>query len=400
MQEIKCPKCGEFFQIDESGYAAILKQVHNKEFDKELSNKRAEFEKEKDLAVNYAVIKAQSESEKEIAKLRNQLLEKERDNDKLLSQIKSSETASEIAIIKAVQEKDTEILQLKNNLSLAKSNHELQIAQIKENHKNEIDMKNEQIAQYKEFKTRLSTKMLGESLEQHCENEFNRLRPAAFPNAYFEKDNDIKSGSKGDYIYREFSSDGVEFISIMFEMKNEADETATKHQNEDFLKKLDKDRTDKKCEYAVLVSMLEADSELYNAGIVDVSYRYEKMYIIRPQFFIPLISILRNAALNSLSYKQELAVIKNQNIDISNFEDELLDFQDRFGKNFRLASEKFQDAIDEIDKTITHLQKVKDALLGSERNLRLANDKAQDISIKKLTKNNPTMQAKFAELDK
>lgn len=400
MQEIKCPKCGEFFQIDESGYAAILKQVHNKEFDKELSNKRAEFEKEKDLAVNYAVIKAQSESEKEIAKLRNQLLEKERDNDKLLSQIKSSETASEIAIIKAVQEKDTEILQLKNNLSLAKSNHELQIAQIKENHKNEIDMKNEQIAQYKEFKTRLSTKMLGESLEQHCENEFNRLRPAAFPNAYFEKDNDIKSGSKGDYIYREFSSDGVEFISIMFEMKNEADETATKHKNEDFLKKLDKDRTDKKCEYAVLVSMLEADSELYNAGIVDVSYRYEKMYIIRPQFFIPLISILRNAALNSLSYKQELAVIKNQNIDISNFEDELLDFQDRFGKNFRLASEKFQDAIDEIDKTITHLQKVKDALLGSERNLRLANDKAQDISIKKLTKNNPTMQAKFAELDK
>ena len=400
MQEIKCPKCGEFFQIDESGYAAILKQVHNKEFDKELGQKKAEFEKEKELAVNYAIVKAKSESEKEIAILRNQLLEKERDNDKLLSQIKSNETASEIAIIKAVQEKDTEILQLKNNLTLAKSNHELQLAQIKETHKNEIDMKNEQIAQYKEFKTRLSTKMLGESLEQHCENEFNRLRPAAFPNAYFEKDNDIKGGSKGDYIYREFSSDGVEFISIMFEMKNEADETATKHKNEDFLKKLDKDRTDKKCEYAVLVSMLEADSELYNAGIVDVSYKYEKMYVIRPQFFIPLISILRNAALNSLSYKQELAVIKNQNIDISNFEDELLDFQDRFGKNFRLASDKFQEAINEIDKTISHLQKVKDALLGSERNLRLANDKAQDISIKKLTKNNPTMQAKFAELDK
>lgn len=398
MQEIKCPKCGEPFQIDEAGYAAILKQVHNKEFEKEVEQKRGEFEKEKETAIDLAISKTGAEKDKEIANLNLFIADKERQIVDLKSQIELNESISKNAVSTAVQEKEKEILKLQSDLTLLENKHELQIAQIKESHKNEIKMKDEQIDYYKELKARLSTKMLGESLEQHCEIEFNRIRPTAFPNAYFEKDNDAKSGSKGDYIYRESSQDGIEFISIMFEMKNEADETATKHKNEDFLKKLDKDRRDKNCEYAILVSMLEADNELYNSGIVDVSYKYEKMYVIRPQFFIPLISILRNAAINSLTYRQELAVIKNQNIDITNFEDDLLQFQNKFGENYRLASKHFFEAIDEIDKTIKHLQKVKDGLIGSENQLRLANDKAQDISVKKLTKNNPTMQAKFAEL--
>lgn len=399
MNEIKCPKCGELFQIDESGYTAILKQVHDKEFEKEVNQKRLEFDKEKETAVDVAIIKTNAQNDKKISELNTLVMQKEQEINNLKAQIELNKSISENAVDKAVQEKDKEILQLKSDLSLAQSKHELNIAQIKESHKNEIENKNEQIAYYKELKARLSTKMLGETLEQHCEVEFERMRQIAFQNAYFEKDNDAKGGTKGDYIYRESTPDGVEFISIMFEMKNEADETATKHKNEDFFKKLDKDRNEKNCEYAVLVSMLEADNELYNGGIVDVSHKYKKMYVIRPQFFIPLISILRNAAMNSVAYKQELAVIKNQNIDITNFENNLLDFQEKFGNNYRLASEKFQAAIGEIDKTIDHLQKVKEALLGSERNLRLANDKAQDISIKKLTKNNPTMQAKFAELE-
>ncbi len=398
MNEIKCPKCGEPFQIDEAGYAAILKQVHDKEFDKEIKQKREEFDREKEAAVDVAIIKTEAQKNKEISDLNQALMQKDQQIQSLLAQIELNKTISENAVEKAVQEKDKEILQLQNDLSLAESKHELSVAQIKEAHKSEIDNKNDQIAYYKELKTRLSTKMLGETLEQHCEIEFNRIRSTAFPNAYFEKDNDAKGGSKGDYIYKESSPDGVEFISIMFEMKNEADETATKHKNEDFFKKLDKDRTEKNCEYAVLVSMLEADNELYNGGIVDVSHKYEKMYVIRPQFFIPLISILRNAAMNSLSYKQELAVVKNQHIDITNFEDSLLDFQKKFGKNFENARKQFYEAIKEIDKTIEHLQKVKDSLIGSGNQLRYANDKAQEISIKKLTKNNPTMLAKFAEL--
>lgn len=398
MQEIRCPKCGEPFIIDEAGYAAILKQVHDGEFEKELELKRCEFEREKQSAIALAVSKTKSERERQISDLNLAIAKREQEIAKLNMQIELDRSKSENAIDRAVQDKDKEILKLKNDLSLEKSKHELNISQINEAYKNELSAKENEIAYYKDLKLRLSTKMLGETLEQHCEVEFNRLRMAAFRNAYFEKDNDAKSGSKGDYIYKEFAEDGTEFISIMFEMKNEADETSTKHKNEDFFKKLDKDRREKNCEYAVLVSLLEADSELYNAGIVDVSYKYEKMYVIRPQFFIPLISILRNAALNSLSYKRALVEAENQNLDITNFEKTVLDFQDKFSKNFRLASEKFQTAIDEIDKTIDHLQKVKDALLGSERQLRLANDKAQDLSIKKLTKNNPTMQAKFAEL--
>lgn len=299
---------------------------------------------------------------------------------------------------RAVQEKESEILSLKNELELEQKSRELSEKTLNEAHKAELERKNDEIAYYKDFKSRLSTKMVGESLEQHCEFEFNRLRATGFQNAYFEKDNDAKSGSKGDYVYREFSPEGIEFISIMFEMKNEMDETATKHKNEDFFKKLDRDRKEKNCEYAVLVSLLEADSDLYNEGIVDVSYKYEKMYVIRPQFFIPLITILRNAAKNSLSYRRELAEIRSQNVDVTNFENNLLDFQTRFQNNYRLASEKFDVAINEIDKTIDHLQKVKEALIGSERQLRLANDKAQDLTIKKLTKGNPTMEAKFAEL--
>ena len=299
-----------------------------------------------------------------------------------------------------MQEKETAILELKNKIRLDSSQWELKEKSLHERHADEIRRKEEEITYYKDFKARQSTKMIGESLEQHCETEFNKLRATAFPNAYFEKDNDVKTGTKGDYIYREKSEDGVEFISIMFEMKNEMDTTATKHKNEDFFKKLDKDRTEKGCEYAVLVSMLEADNEYYNTGIVDVSYRYPKMYVVRPQFFIPIITLLRNAAQGSLKYRRELELVKNQNIDITHFEEDMNDFKEKFSRNFRIASDKFRTAIDEIDKTIDHLQKTKAALLSSENNLRLANNKAEDLTIKKLTRNNPTMAAKFAELEK
>jgi hypothetical protein len=420
MQEIKCPKCGEPFQIDESGYAAILKQVHDKEFEKEINQKKADFEQEKENAVALAVSKAESEKDKLILKLQSELTlskekadaerqkansekalylaEKDKEIARLVGELELNKSLSENAVAKAVQEKESEILTLKSELQLEQKSHQLSEKNLLEAHKAELERKDGEIAYYKDFKSRLSTKMVGESLEQHCEFEFNRLRATAFPYAYFEKDNDAKSGSKGDYIYRECSPEGIEFISIMFEMKNEMDETATKHKNEDFFKKLDRDRKEKNCEYAVLVSMLESDSDLYNEGIVDVSYKFEKMYVIRPQFFIPLITILRNAARNSLSYRRELAEIRSQNVDVTNFENNLLDFQAKFQNNYRLASEKFDLAINEIDKTIDHLQKVKEALIGSERQLRLANDKAQDLSIKKLTKGNPTMEAKFAEI--
>ncbi|MCR5768205.1 MAG: DUF2130 domain-containing protein [Lachnospiraceae bacterium] len=420
MQTIKCPKCGEVFTVDESGYAAIVKQVHDAEFDKEIDRREKEFKTEKDNAVKLAVTQAEADKDKIIADLNAKLsafdsekaaeierikstnalalASKDQEIQLLNSRIEMDKANADTEIERAVQKKEKEILQLQNDLSLEKSKRELNEKTIQEAHDAEIKRKDEEIAYYKDFKARQSTKMVGESLEQHCEIEFNKLRATAFQNAYFEKDNDAKTGSKGDFIYRESSADGVEFISIMFEMKNEMDETSTKHKNEDFFKELDKDRREKKCEYAVLVTLLEADNELYNTGIVDVSYKYEKMYVVRPQFFIPLITILRNAALNSLAYKQELALVRNQNIDVTNFENSLLDFQAKFGNNYRIASEKFQGAIDEIDKTIDHLQKVKEGLLGSERQLRLANDKAQDLSVKKLTKGNPTMQAKFEEL--
>lgn len=391
MQEIKCPKCGEVFQVDESGYAAILKQVRDHEFDKEIAQREKAIENDKNNAVEIAVTKTISEKERELA-------EKDKEIERLKGEIQLAKTQADLAVKTAVQEKEFKIMSLSNELDLAKKEQLLKEQNIKETHAAELKLKDEQIAYYKDFKAKQSTKMVGESLEQHCEIEFNKLRATGFQNAYFEKDNDARSGSKGDFIFREYSPDGVEFISIMFEMKNQNETTATKHKNEDFFKELDKDRREKNCEYAVLVSLLEEDSELYNSGIVDVSYKYEKMYVIRPQFFIPLITLLRNAALNSIQYREQLAVIKNQNIDITHFEEEMNDFKDKFGRNYRLASEKFQKAIDEIDKTIDHLQKTKDALLSSENNLRLANNKAEELSIKRLTKNNPTMQQKFAEL--
>lgn len=420
MQEIKCPKCGEVFQVDESGYAAIVKQVRDREFEKEIRQREDALLSEKDSAVAVAVTKAEADKDKIIADLRAKLnadsLEKQTAVEKLRSEMnkaladKQNEITrlngelelgranTDIAVSKALADKEKEILQLRNELDLEQSKRELNEKTLNEAHRAELERKDEEIAYYKDFKARQSTKMIGESLEQHCLTEFNRLRATAFPNAYFEKDNDARSGSKGDFIFRDKAEDGTEFISIMFEMKNEMDETATKHKNEDFFKELDKDRREKSCEYAVLVSMLEADSELYNTGIVDVSYRFEKMYVIRPQFFIPMITLLRNAALNSLEYRQQLALVREQNIDITHFEEAMTDFKNGFSYNVDLASRKFNTAIDEIDKTITHLQKTKEALLSSDHNLQIANRKVDDLTIKKLTKNNPTMAAKFAEL--
>lgn len=410
MQEIKCPKCGEVFQVDESGYAAIVKQVRDKEFEKEISSRENQFEIEKDTAVKLA--KAETESQlKDILTAKDKQInditsQKDREIFELKAKLDSYEKDKELELNKLntekekeIAEKDKQIVELSGQIKTSEQANMLKEQSLKEKYEERLRFKDEEIAHYKDFKARLSTKMIGESLEKHCELEFNKLRATGFQNAYFEKDNDAKTGSKGDYIFREANSDGVEIVSIMFEMKNEMDTTSTKKKNEDFLKELDKDRREKNCEYAVLVSMLEPENELYNSGIVDVSYRFDKMYVIRPQFFIPMITILRNAALNSLQYKQELAVIKNQNIDISNFEENMNEFKEKFARNYELASRKFKTAIDEIDKTIDHLQKTKAALLSSEDNLRLANKKAEDLTIKRLTKNNPTMAAKFAELD-
>ncbi len=391
MQDIKCPKCGEIFKIDDSGYTAIVKQIRDKEFEKEIKTNKDFYENEKESAVKVALAELNTEKDKLIA-------EKEKTIEKLKSDLELGKAKTDLEINKAVQEKETEILELRKELTLEKKERELSEKTLKERYDGELKGKDEQIAFYRDLKARLSTKMVGETLEQHCEIEFNKLRATGFQNAYFEKDSDASNGTKGDYIYRETSADGVEFISIMFEMKNEMEGTEKKHKNEDFFKKLDKDRNDKGCEYAVLVSMLEPDSDLYNTGIVDVSYRYPKMYVIRPQFFIPIITILRNAAENSISYRRELALVKEQNIDITNFESQIEDFKEKFGRNYRIASEKFNTAIEEIDKSINHLQKIKDALLSSENNLRLANNRAEDLSIKKLTKGNPTMAKKFEEI--
>ena len=391
MNQIKCPECGKVFTIDEASYAAIVSQVRNDEFEKEIKARQAAFNNEKDSAVQLAISKIEIEKDKEIAQLK--------------SLLENANTQQDLAVIKAKNEKDAELGKKELEIETLKAELKTKDAEflnkenaLKTKYEAELQLKEDEVEFYRDFKAKQSTKMIGESLEQHCLTEFNQLRATGFKNSYFEKDNDAKTGSKGDFIFRDYDENGTEYISIMFEMKNENDETKTKHKNEDFFKELDKDRREKGCEYAVLVSLLESDSELYNSGIVDVSYKYEKMYVIRPQFFIPIITILRNAALNSLEYKQQLEVIRNQNIDITNFESKMLDFQEKFGNNYRLASEHFSRAIDEIDKTIDHLNKVKEGLLGSERQLRLANDKAQDLSIKKLTKGNPTMQAKFAEL--
>ena len=427
MPEIKCPKCGEIFRVDESGYAAIIDQVRNAEFHKELHEREAQLSKEKENELSLIKTQAKMEKEQSTATLKQEIerlkaeittvakdkdIEKERslnclnqEIERLKAQVQSNEQAQTLAVASAVSEKkdelvekDKKIMQLESQLKEAEKDKQLQEQSIKDNFAVQLKAKDTEIAFYKDLKIRQSTKMVGETLEQHCEIEFNRLRATAFQNAYFEKDNDAKTGSKGDYIFRESTPEGIEFISIMFEMKNEMETTATKHKNEDFFKELDKDRNEKNCEYAVLVSLLESDNELYNTGIIDVSHRYPKMYVIRPQFFISMITLLRNAALNSVQYRKQLAEYKNQNIDISNFEAEMNDFKEKFGRNYQLASDKFRKAIEEIDKTIDHLQKTKDALLSSENNLRLANNKAQDLTVKRLTRNNPTMAQKFAEL--
>ncbi len=391
MHEIRCPRCGEVFQVDESGYTAIVKQVRDSEFEKDLSVRLAEIEKGNRAEME--LVKERSKSE-----LARMLAEKENALAELELRLDNAKTERELAVRSALAEKDAELVKLSGELSMAKTGAQLREKDLKESYEQKLKDKDEQIGYYKDLKARLSVKMVGESLEQHCETEFNRLRATGFQRAKFEKDNDASGGSKGDYIFRDYTDDGTEYISIMFEMKNEAEGSTTRHRNEDFLKKLDKDRREKNCEYAVLVSLLEPDSELYNTGIVDVSYRYPKMYVIRPQFFIPMITLLRNAAQGSAEYRRELALARAQNVDVANFESEMERFKEAFGRNYRIASEKFQKAIEEIDKSIDHLQKIKDALTGAENNLRLANNKAEDLSIKKLTRNNPTMRAKFEQL--
>ena len=391
MQEIKCPKCNTVFSIDDSTYDSILKQIRDKEFIHEIELREKSLNSEKESALKELKLKKENEFKEELEK-KDLLI-----ND-LKNKIKIKDTESELKIKDALIEKDKEIDNLSSKLELNKQEFLLKEKNIKESYEEKIKTKEEQISYYKDFKAKQSTKMIGESLEVHCHNEFNKLRPL-FKNAYFEKDNDIKTGSKGDFIFRDYDDDNTEIVSIMFEMKNESDTTATKHKNEDFLKELDKDRKEKNCEYAVLVSLLEIDNDYYNEGIVDMSYRYPKMYVIRPQFFIPLITLIRNIALNSLEYKKQLEVVRNQNIDINNFEENMNNFKESFGRNYRLASDKFKKAIEEIDKTIDHLQKTKEALLSSENNLRLANNKAEDLTIKRLTHNSETMKKKFEELN-
>ncbi|QCB47056.1 DUF2130 domain-containing protein [Hydrogenophaga sp. PAMC20947] len=460
MHEIICPHCNKAFKIDEAGYADILKQVRDGEFEQQLHDRLELAEQDKRNAVELAETKVASELQKaatikdaEIQQLKSMLdagevarklavaealgaVEKERDalanqleqakHDKravsdlaeaklvnalqqaaatkdaevqgLKARFDAAEVAQKLAINEAVAAVEKERDGLKNGLERAELEKQLAEKSLKDKYETQIKDRDDAIERLRDMKARLSTKMVGETLEQHCETEFNRIRSTAFPRAYFEKDNDARTGSKGDYIFRDADEAGTEIVSIMFEMKNESDRTATKNKNEDFLKELDKDRSEKGCEYAVLVSLLEPDSELYNTGIVDVFHRFPKMYVVRPQFFLPIITLLRNAALNSLKYKSELALVKAQNIDITNFETELETFKSAFAKNYDLASRRFQTAIDEIDKSIDHLQKTKEALLGTDRNLRLANDKAQDVTIKKLNRGNPTMAAKFAEL--
>ncbi len=461
MNEVNCPHCGKAFKIDEAGYADILKQVRDADFDKQLHERLEQAEKEKLNAIELAETKIAAELQKSVTEREAQIqdlkaklnasetelqlavtnalksVEKERDDlsNQITQLINDKQVASELAratleneLQKTTNIKDAEIQSLKAKLesivvtqeleirkavgtvekerdelqrSLQKAEFEKQISEktLEEKYLTQIKDRDNVIERLKDMKARLSTKMVGETLEQHCEIEFNRIRASAFPKAYFEKDNDARTGSKGDYIFRDRDESGIEVVSIMFEMKNESEDTASKKKNEDFFKELDKDRTEKNCEYAVLVSLLEPDNELYNSGIVDVSHRYPKMYVIRPQFFIPMITLLRNAAQNSLQYKNELALVKAQNIDITNFENELNDFKTGFARNYELASKKFKTAIEEIDKTIDHLQKTKDALLGSENNLRLANNKAEDLTVKKLTRGNPTMAKKFADLN-
>lgn len=420
MHEIKCPHCSKAFKIDEAGYSDILKQVRDSDFEKQLHERLELAEKDKNNAIELAEAKIASEMEKSAASKNAEIVElkakldaaelaskhavaeafskKEAEIQALKSKLENSDVLKKLALIEAVGAVEKERDQLQNRLTQAELEKKNSESSLKEKYETQIKDRNDEIDRLRDMKARLSTKMVGETLEQHCETEFNRLRATAFPKVYFEKDNDSRSGSKGDYIFRDSDEAGTEIVSIMFEMKNESDQTATKKKNEDFFKELDKDRNEKNCEYAVLVSLLEPDSELYNTGIVDVSHRFPKMYVVRPQFFIPIITLLRNAAMNSMQYKSELALVKAQNIDVTNFESELDSFKISFGKNFEIASKRFHTAIEEIDKSIKHLENTKIALLSTDKNLRIANDKAQDVTIKKLTKGNPTMAEKFAEL--
>jgi len=426
MHEIKCPNCGKTFNLDEADYADIQNQVRNEAFDKALHERLMLAEQDKKTAIELAEIKVASEMEKKAAakdaqieilkaelksntelvqatvkgEFKDEAAKKDIEIARLKEEMKAADIAKQLALNEALGTIEKERDGLKRDLDAKETEKKLLESSLKDKYETQIKDRDDAIERLKDMKTKLSTKMVGETLEQHCEIEFSKIRSAAFPMAFFEKDNDAKSGSKGDFIFREADNAGTEFISIMFEMKNENDETATKKKNDDFLKELDKDRNEKRCEYAILVSLIEPNNELYNSGIIDVSHRYPKMYVIRPQFFIPMITLLRNAAQNSLKYKTELALVKEQNIDIADFEDELNRFKDAFGKNYNLASKRFQTAIEEIDKSIDHLQKIKEALQGTDRNLRLANDKAQDVTIKKLTRGNPTMADKFAELEK
>ncbi len=442
MAELKCPHCGQAFTVDDTELSSIVQQIRDKEFEKDLDRRTSELEKhlqekhalemaaqedkitlktkqqyEKEIENQIKIIEElktkqykeieeqnqkindiKEEKAVEIEQLKDKLREAQEKNSKLQLEIESTSDKTRLAVLEAVKKVEDEKHELESSFNEKARDLENALTQEKEKGKILLEQKEKEVEFYKDLKTKMSTKMVGETLEQHCEIQFNQLRATAFKNAYFEKDNDARTGSKGDYIYRETDENGVEIISIMFEMKNEMDETATKHKNEDFFKELDKDRKEKNCEYAVLVSLLESDSELYNAGIVDVSYKYDKMYVVRPQCFIPMITLLRNAALGALSYKQELAAVRSQDIDISNFEDSLMKFKDDFSKNYNLAHKHFDTAIEEIDKTIQHLEKVKKELLGSDNQLRIANSKVDDVSVKKLTRNNPTMKAKFDEL--
>lgn len=432
-KELVCPNCHKVFTVDEADYASIVNQVKNAEFEEEMKRRMAEVEERYRMKEQLSATKASEQMQnalnekdrlidrkgseierlkqelegmeaKKAAELTVALADKQKKISELELKLKEGEGEMKLAVIneqnkanEKIQTKDAEIAQLKANAELSKQAAAIHENTIKKEYELALKAAQEQVDYYKEMKLRMSTKMIGESLEAHCSTQFNQMMRSMLPNAYFEKDNDASGGTKGDFIFRDFADDGTEYISIMFEMKNEADETATKHKNEDFFKKLDADRTAKNCEFAVLVSLLESDNELYNGGIVDVSYRYDKMYVIRPQFFLPIISLLVQTSKKSLEYKQQLAIAKSQSVDVTNFENQLMEFKDKFANNYRLASEKFKKAIEEIDKSIDHLRKIKEALLGSENNLRLANDKAEALTIKKLTRNNPTMKAKFAE---
>ena len=402
-EQIRCPHCGEVFTIDETNYDSIVKQIRDHEFQAEIREREQIIKEQQDANIRLLKMEQEANLEKELAKYKERIGDLERDLKLQKETAKAEQSAREMEKQLAVQNAQTK---LKEEMEQIRNESRLQAERMKAEYQEtliekdkEIEKQQELVQQYKDFKAKQSTKMVGESLEQHCAYEFNKYRMGMFPRAYFEKDNDARTGSKGDFIFRDYDEDGeTEIISIMFEMKNENETTATKHKNEDFLKELDKDRNEKGCEYAILVSLLEADNDLYNEGIVDVSYRYPKMYVVRPQFFIPIITILRNAALNAVSYKKELAIERNHNLDITHFEENMEDFKQRFGKNYELAARKFKEAIEDIDKTIKNLEKTKAALLSSENNLRLANNKAQDLSIKKLTKNAPSLRKQFEEL--